>query len=413
MLAPRENLERASRLVRADLRECVVLAELPDEIQECLNICMQHANYPNEPLDPMDASLDPREPRDGRRFGADGDSCSRRRALAHDYVATRDASWPARFQAALIENCDPAAVAEAIGVYSNPDAAPSMVTAWVSAASGYYGDYLLPYPAGGRDTGGCAPPTRLATAEVGELGWENFRRLAAMGTPSNLGYYNIPRTVPRPTGACVRRIDPERVPGRRNLGGLGVARRLPTGLLTPVYYTNPVEIARRQAREALLRVIWQMRRGPLTGEARRIFDCWFGATDLTEGDVRSILLDAYTDLGSAPIVELPPDPEAASVWLNDPSDQMLLPWLIENGAPGYTFVRSRPRLIGLLPGWRDRGIQTGVVLHESFHFADDRFYGHEPENAYNAFRFQGFVSELSGLPYDHAVVARAAGNECP
>jgi hypothetical protein len=205
MLAPRENLERASQLVRADLRDCLVDAALPDEIQQCLNICIQDANYPDAPLDPMNGSLDPR---DGRRFGGDGDSCSRRRALAHDYLATRDGLWQARFQGTLIARCDPVAVAEAIGVYSNPDAAPSMVTAWVSAASGYYGEYLLPYPAaGGRDTGGCAPPNRLAAAEPGELGWETLRRQAAMGIPSNLGYYNIPLVVPRTTGLCVRRID--------------------------------------------------------------------------------------------------------------------------------------------------------------------------------------------------------------
>jgi hypothetical protein len=251
MLAPRENLERASQLVRAELRDCLVEAALSDEIQQCLNICIQDANYPDAPLDPMNGSLDPR---DGRRFGGDGDSCSRRRALAHDYLATRDGLWQARFQRTLIARCDPVAVAEAIGVYSNPDAAPSMVTAWVSAASGYYGEYLLPYPAaGGRDTGGCAPPTRLAAAEPGELGWETLRRQAAMGIPSNLGYYNIPLVVPRPTGLCVRRIDPERVPGRTNLRGSSILLSAPRGaawdFLDVLSVPRPHQLAQRPWRQ--------------------------------------------------------------------------------------------------------------------------------------------------------------------
>lgn len=199
----------------------------------------------------------------------------------------------------------------------------------------------------------------------------------------------------------VPRINPARVP---LAWARGPAARSIVGrpAFINVLYGS-VEVARRAARRALLEVIWTMRRGRLGGGARRTFDCWFGRTSLSESEVLDILEDTYADLGDAPIYEI--DEANAVMYITDPGELRSLPERMAIG-PASTFVDSEPAFIGLFPAWSLRELRVGVVLHEGFHYADMRFRGHEPTAPYNAFRFQGFVSDLARIPYDRAVLVR-------
>ena len=61
----------------------------------------------------------------------------------------------------------------------------------------------------------------------------------------------------------------------------------------------------------------------------------------------------------------------------------------------------------MYPPWRDRPAYAATrLLHEGFHFHDPEHFGSTAMHRgfYNASRFQGFVSELTGLLYNRSVV---------
>jgi len=146
-----------------------------------------------------------------------------------------------------------------------------------------------------------------------------------------------------------------------------------------------IEHARLRAREALWWAVYYLGTG-LTPRQRERFNCWFAGTGLSEAAVRAILQRVFDALRNAEIVaDLGPGGAGAT----------------ERDVPAETQVTgSRSGFIIVYhpffdtPEW-----EASVIVHEGCHFDDpERFTGHT--GAYNAFRFEGFVSELTGLPFD-------------
>ena len=154
----------------------------------------------------------------------------------------------------------------------------------------------------------------------------------------------------------------------------------------------------------------QRRRSP---EERAILNRWFpGATTERLREIRGILRNTRDALASARIDYVPARPAIGRSW-----DWWQLASALADGAPAATIyqneegaiVPAEDWYIAVFPPFVARpAYGATVITHEGFHYQNpENFYAHEGSS--NAFCFEGFVAELTGLPFNVALVSGGCG----
>ncbi len=190
-------------------------------------------------------------------------------------------------------------------------------------------------------------------------------------------------------------------------GGLGMALGGPAPI--PLTDHEAIELARRHVGLALQHARSRFDRG-LTSAERAILDCWFpGATSLEVDTVRSLLRRATDQLSMASIVPVRSEldspihteahREAHRVAIESTGFSALAVVHVDPRTPADSaLLPVADRYIAVYPQWFTSPNGYSILLHEVFHLVDPRgFQGHA--GFLNAYRFQGFVSDLEGLPY--------------
>lgn len=387
-VVPEFNWTETRQTLRRERGLCIQRAALPSHLFDCLTRAIDYANAEAPPLDPGDAWIDPRT---GTRFARARDSCSKIRTDAAEYLMNRDSVWPVRFQEELERSCSSVTeLANAMGV---PPSAFS-VTAWIVAATGYYGAYTLPY----EETMGCIAPDFDTPGS--DSTWVLLSEQGRRGTPSNLGYYTLPPIVPLRSTLCAL--------GRRNVEPRtgGIIRR---ALFGPTELETAVQRAIRAIRE-VLGALRAFRAGRPNEELRRALDCWFpGHTEADLDAIEEMLQEMEGALEEAIVFEYTTDTMATGYPGVEPDD-ITAAFDANDGRPAQALPGTPA--IAVYPSsaaWRQPYFAT-ILVHEAAHLAGSRLrfprpVGHLPGSTYNAYRFQGFVSQVFHLSYRVANVA--------
>ena len=175
--------------------------------------------------------------------------------------------------------------------------------------------------------------------------------------------------------------------------------------------SNKINAARKSVKWALGKVNNKLSK-KLSSASKAVFDKWFpNATATEKSAIIQTLIDAASSIDSVSIqnITFPPTGPLAGVHnFLAVTRGMPAAYIAIDGAGNP--IPGGSQFIALYPGWLAKpGLRPTRLLHEVIHGTDPGNLVHGKSNTDNAWRFQGFVSDLTNLPYVSSKVEKGAG----